>query len=300
MSTCTKCGNQMPDNAKFCGVCGTPLEVVNVTGTAPTAEADKVVAETAANAEAVGGTETTATTEAATESMTAEATTTETPIAETVTAGAAQQFGNGTQQFGNGTQQFGNGAQQFGNGTQQFGNGTQQFGNGTQQFGNGAQQFGNGAQQFGNGAQQFGNGAQQFGNGAQQFQKKESTAEYYGKLPYTAPAEDAEANKGVAICAYFSLLWIVPLCTTAKHSPFVKFHTNQAIVNTIVSLLVGVVLGIFGWMLDFIFWGFFWAPTLFGVISVLFSLGLTVWGIVYAAQGKMKEIPLIGEFRLLK
>ena len=279
MSTCTKCGNQMPDNAKFCGVCGTPLEVVNVTGTAPTAEADKVVAETAANAEAVGGTETTATTEAATESMTAEATTTETPVAETVTAGAAQQFGNGTQQFGNGTQQFGNGAQQFGNGTQQFGNGTQQFGNGTQQFANGTQQF---------------------ANGAQQFQKKESTSEYYGKLPYAAPAEDAEANKGVAICAYFSLLWIVPLCTTAKHSPFVKFHTNQAIVNTIVSLLVGVVLGIFGWMLDFIFWGFFWAPTLFGVISILFSLALMIWGIVYAAQGKMKEIPLIGEFRLLK
>ena len=272
MSTCTKCGNQMPDNAKFCGVCGTPLEVVNVTGTAPTAEADKVVAETAEKVEAVGGTETTVTTEAATESMTAEATTTETPVAETVTAGAAQQFGNGTQQFGNGAQQFGNGTQQFGNGTQQFGNGTQQFANGTQQF----------------------------ANGAQQFQKKESTSEYYGKLPYAAPAEDAEANKGVAICAYFSLLWIVPLCTTAKHSPFVKFHTNQAIVNTIVSLLVGVVLGIFGWMLDFIFWGFFWAPTLFGVISVLFSLGLTVWGIVYAAQGKMKEIPLIGEFRLLK
>ena len=265
MSTCTKCGNQMPDNAKFCGVCGTPLEVVNVTGTAPTAEADKVVAETAANAEAVGGTETTATTEAATESMTAEATTTETPVAETVTAGAAQQFGNGTQQFGNGAQQFGNGAQQFGNGTQQFGN-----------------------------------GAQQYGNGTQQFQKKESTAEYYGKLPYTAPAEDAEANKGIAICAYFGLFWLVPLCTTAKHSPFAKFHTNQAIVNTIVSVIVGVVLGIFGWMLDFIFWGFFWAPTLFGVISVLFSLGLTVWGIVYAAQGKMKEIPLIGEFRLLK
>ena len=266
MSTCKKCGNQMPDNVKFCGVCGTPFEAVNVTGATPSVEADKVVTETTDKAETVGASGT----------------------VETPTKGATQQFGNGTQQFGNGTQQFGNGTQQFGNGAQQFGNGAQQFGNGAQQFGNGA------AQQFGNGAQQFGNGA------AQQFQSKESTADYYSKLPYTAPAEDAVANKGVAICAYFGLLWLVPLLTTAKHSPFAKFHTNQAIIITIVSAALNLVAKLFGWILEHMWWRFYWVSLGFSIVVMLFALALMIWGIVYAAQGKMKEIPVIGQFKILK
>ena len=185
----------------------------------------------------------------------------------------------------------------------------QQFGaanNNAQQFGaanNNAQQFGaanNNAQQFGANNQQFGANNQQFANGAAQFQHKEGTAEYYGKQPYTPPADDATANKGVAICAYFGFLWLVPLLTTAKHSPFVKFHTNQAIVITIVSLIVTVMTSIFDWVLDIISWRFYVLTTIVEQLGGIFCLALMIWGIVYAAQGKMKEIPVIGQFKIIK
>ena len=32
---CNKCGKQIPDNTKFCGVCGTPVRVTPVSKTVP-------------------------------------------------------------------------------------------------------------------------------------------------------------------------------------------------------------------------------------------------------------------------
>ena len=232
------------------------------------------------------------------ETVTNEAVTNETAVNEAVvnnnvaTESAANETVGANQQFGT------NNAQQFG------ANNAQQFGaNNGQQFGaNNGQQFGaNNGQQFGaNNGQQFGaNNGQQFAGGAAQFQQKEGAAAYYGKQPYVAPAEDAVANKGVAMCAYFGLLWLVPLFT-AKHSPFAKFHTNQAIVLTIVSLIVNLATGIFDWVLDTISWRFYALTTVVEQLGVLFCLVLMIIGIVYAAQGKMKEIPVIGQFKILK
>ena len=298
MSTCKECGAEMQEGAKFCSVCGTACELKtedNVTQDHTASEAVVNAQQPEANAQQFGAAN-----------------------------NNAQQFGvanNSAQQFGaanNNAQQFGaanNNAQQFGaanNNAQQFGaanNNAQQFGaanNNAQQFGaanNNAQQFGaanNNAQQFGANNQQFGANNQQFANGAAQFQHKEGTAEYYGKQPYTPPADDATANKGVAICAYFGFLWLVPLLTTAKHSPFVKFHTNQAIVITIVSLIVTVMTSIFDWVLDIISWRFYVLTTIVEQLGGIFCLALMIWGIVYAAQGKMKEIPVIGQFKIIK
>ena len=276
MNRCKKCGAEVAEDAKFCSVCGTAVEQAESTGaqeSANGAEAEAQVFGAGAQNEA-----------AATE---------------------AQQFGagtqaNGSQQFGagaqtNGSQQFGAGAQM--NGNQQFGNGAQT--NGSQQFGAGAQMNGN--QQFGNSAQA--NGSQQFGAGAQfqQAAPKETAAAYYAKQPYMPPADDAQANKGVAVCGYFGLLWIVPLVTTAKHSPFAKFHANQALMVFLTSIATWVAV----WLLKLILFALFswrvYALTRFlSFAAGVFTLVLSVVGIVYAAQGKMKELPVIGQFHLIK
>lgn len=169
------------------------------------------------------------------------------------------------------------------------------------QFNNNAQFNGNG--QFNNG--QFNNG--QFNNG--QFNangqfggpQKETSSTYYGKQSYVPAATDAEANKGVAICAYFGLLWLVPLFT-AKNSPFAKFHTNQAILVFITSVVFKIAGGILNALLIWIFdyWRIYKFTTVISWATTVCGLVLMILGIVYAAQGKMKEIPVLGQFHLLK
>ncbi|MCL2882342.1 MAG: zinc ribbon domain-containing protein [Coriobacteriia bacterium] len=126
------------------------------------------------------------------------------------------------------------------------------------------------------------------------------------------PANDAEANKGMAVLAY--ILFFVPLIAGAhKTSPFVKFHTNQGTVLWIASLIFGVVYGIVTAILGAIFIST--ATTLsglgagigiYGVITTILSLlwivpaVLAIMGIVNAVTGKTKPLPLIGKFTIIK
>jgi len=109
----------------------------------------------------------------------------------------------------------------------------------------------------------------------------DSTAEY--------DPEDIKANKVMAILSYIGILVLIPLFA-AKNSKFARFHTNQGLVLFIAALLVSAAdwflgkihLGIIGWILD----------VLVFVLAII--------GIVNAAQGKAKELPWIGKFRILE
>lgn len=109
----------------------------------------------------------------------------------------------------------------------------------------------------------------------------DSTAEY--------DQADINSNKLMAILAYIWILFLIPLFV-AKNSKFARFHTNQGIVLFIVSILAGILssifskihLGFIGWILD--------------VIIFVFAL----IGIINAAQGKAKELPFIGKYKILK
>ncbi len=101
-----------------------------------------------------------------------------------------------------------------------------------------------------------------------------------------APA-DIENNKVMAILAYFGLLFLVPLLA-AKDSKYARFHTNQGLVlflAEIVSSVVGLV------------------PLIGGILSgicSIFLLVVAIIGIVNAATGKAKELPIIGKISLIK
>lgn len=98
------------------------------------------------------------------------------------------------------------------------------------------------------------------------------------------PSASAEkVNTGMAIVAY--ILFFVPLLTDAKNDPFVKFHVKQGLVVFICWIAVYAL----GWIL----------PWSLGFITTLLNLGvlvLVILGIMSAAKGEQKHLPVVGQF----
>ena len=102
---------------------------------------------------------------------------------------------------------------------------------------------------------------------------------------------DIQQNKVMAVLAYFGLLFLVPLLA-AKESKYAKFHTNQGLVIWIAGLIAGVVSSILAVI-----------PVVGAILGALISLvmfALMIIGIINAATGKAKELPVIGKIKLLK
>lgn len=96
---------------------------------------------------------------------------------------------------------------------------------------------------------------------------------------------DIEKNKIMAVLAY--IIFLIPLIA-AKESPFARFHTNQGLLLVIAAVISSVIAAIpvIGWII---------APVIGIAVTVL-----AVIGILNALNGKAKELPLIGKFRILK
>ncbi|MDR1380099.1 MAG: zinc ribbon domain-containing protein [Tannerella sp.] len=113
------------------------------------------------------------------------------------------------------------------------------------------------------------------------------------------PKRDAEDNKVMAILAYLGILFLVPLLA-AKESPFARFHTNQGIALFILGAAVGIVVSILSAIFSQIS---LTLVLLTSLLSLACSLGifvLAIIGIVNAVKGEMKELPLIGKYKILK
>lgn len=106
--------------------------------------------------------------------------------------------------------------------------------------------------------------------------------------------QDIENNKLMGILAYISWLVLIPIFC-AKDSKFARYHCNQGLVLAIAELIVGIVLSILG--------GIPVIGIVFRIISALFYLvcvGYVVIGALNVANGKARELPIIGKFRILK
>jgi len=102
---------------------------------------------------------------------------------------------------------------------------------------------------------------------------------------------DAEKNKAMAIVGYIiPILFFVPLITDAKNSPFAKFHSNQQLILLLAAIAVNIV----GGVVPFIGW-FLILPL--GSIALIV---LAIMGIINAAKGEMKKLPVIGGFSIIK
>ena len=108
-------------------------------------------------------------------------------------------------------------------------------------------------------------------------------------------SQDVEKNKVMAIVGYiFPILFFIPLVTDAKNSVYAKFHSNQQLIFLIFGFVGGIGLGIVSVILAFIpVVGTMVAMVLMPVFW-LACLGLMIIGIINAANGATKKLPVIG------
>lgn len=107
--------------------------------------------------------------------------------------------------------------------------------------------------------------------------------------------QDINDNKGMSVLAYIGFLFLIPLLAR-PNSKYARYHTNQGLVLFLLELAIGVVTGIFGIIpiAGLIIGG------LLSAVGGIFTLVLMIMGIINAAQGQAKELPLIGKITLLK
>ena len=107
-------------------------------------------------------------------------------------------------------------------------------------------------------------------------------------------ASDVEKNKVFAVLAYIGLLFLVPLLA-APDSKFARYHTNQGVVLFITVIVVSIVGAILGFI------PFLGCIIRLGLVAVwICLLVFMILGILNAANGRYKPLPLIGHFTILK
>ncbi len=110
---------------------------------------------------------------------------------------------------------------------------------------------------------------------------------------------DIEQNKVMGILAYLSWLVLIPIFA-AKNSKFARYHANQGLLLAICEIIWWVATAIITAIAYAIAW---WLGSLLSTVLSLVNLVFLVMlilGIVNAANGKAKELPVIGKFRILK
>ena len=110
---------------------------------------------------------------------------------------------------------------------------------------------------------------------------------------------DIEQNKVMGILAYLSWLVLIPIFAAPK-SKFARFHANQGLVLAITEVAWWIVTAILNAILYAISWRLgSLVGTLLGLVNLVF-LVMLILGIINAANGRAKELPVIGKFKILK
>ena len=125
-----------------------------------------------------------------------------------------------------------------------------------------------------------------------QMQGEQNTSATQTPAP-VAPNSAVADHKLFAILGYIlPILFFIPMIQeSSKNNEFARFHANQQL-----NLLgVCIAVYVFGQILYSISYMLF---TLIPILN-LALLVLAIMGIVHAAQGQMKELPLIGKFKFL-
>ena len=101
---------------------------------------------------------------------------------------------------------------------------------------------------------------------------------------------DIQQNKVMGVLAYLGILVLIPIFA-APQSRFARFHANQGLILDIAVMVISILSGLL--------------TSLVPVLAIIFLLidipviALLILGIVNAATGKAKELPLIGKLRIL-
>lgn len=128
-------------------------------------------------------------------------------------------------------------------------------------------------------------------NGEQTNQPSPPPVPQAGEESQAGGNQDAE-HKAIAIVGYIiPILFFIPLLSGAKKSAYAKFHANQQL-NLLLWWVVGHVAAA---ILMFILIG-----ALLYVVVYIGGVILLVMGVINAANGQMKPLPIIGKIQLIK
>ena len=122
------------------------------------------------------------------------------------------------------------------------------------------------------------------------FEKVNNTEDVTEKMD----SKDVEENKVMGVLAYIGILVLIPLLAAPK-SKFARYHSNQGLILLIIEVLCSAIFTPLGFIpyVGIVF-------SIIGGLVGLVCLVLLILGIVNAAQGKAKALPLIGKFNILK
>lgn len=110
---------------------------------------------------------------------------------------------------------------------------------------------------------------------------------------------DIQKNRVICALSYLWILFFLPLvaCPDSKYG---RFHANQGLLLLIASVAGNCVFGIakmiFRTLLP-------WFSFLINIVSSLYGiliLGLVIYGIVNALNGRANPLPIIGKYTLIK
>lgn len=102
-------------------------------------------------------------------------------------------------------------------------------------------------------------------------------------------SRDIEANRFMAILSYLSVLVIIPV-VAARGSRFAMFHANQGVVLAAFEVVFGIIVSLLGWI-PIIGLLVRLAVSIIGLVC----LGLSIWGIVNAVNGRAVKLPVVGD-----
>ncbi|MBC5631334.1 DUF4870 domain-containing protein [Parabacteroides hominis] len=110
--------------------------------------------------------------------------------------------------------------------------------------------------------------------------------------------QDIEQHKGMSVLAYFGPLVLIPMLA-ARDSAFARYHSNQGLLLCIASIIYGIAYSILSAVILAISWRLYFVVSLIGLVGFVFAV-LAVIGIINAVNGRAKELPIIGKYRILK
>ena len=108
---------------------------------------------------------------------------------------------------------------------------------------------------------------------------------------------DIEKNKTMAGLAY--ILFFLPI-VACPDSKFGRFHANQGLVFLIASIVAGIARTIVTSIILAISWRLVWFTSLLSFVVGIAILAVGIIGLMNGFNGKAKELPFIGKFRILK
>ena len=78
-----------------------------------------------------------------------------------------------------------------------------------------------------------------------------------------------------------------------------RYHSNQGLILLLAEIAYGIVYGILSSIILAISWRLYFLVSIVGIVGIVFTV-LSILGIINAAQGRAKELPIIGKYKLLK